>query len=154
MSDSAFQLKYLNPAELPEDPIALDAWILEGKEIILSKDQIEDDQLINLGFDEMKNTIQQVFSQSIEIEKRDFHQCLVLEDGLLKFARMDTNTTYLAQTNPPLTQVSTLLAKIIAQELDFHEQLTTFQTMLQSADVLKQTADLIPTGIPRQQPRM
>ena len=105
MSDSAFQLKYLNPADLPEDPIALDAWILEGKDIILSKDQIADDQLISLEFDEMRDTIQQSFNQPIEIEKKNFHQCLVLENKLLKFVRMDTTTTYIAQTNPPLTQV-------------------------------------------------
>ena len=137
MTDSAHQLKYLNSADLPEHPLALDAWILKGKEIILSKDQIEDDQLINLDFDEMKLTIQRAFGQTIEIEKQDFNQCLVLENKILQFVRMDTTKTYLAQTNPPLTQVSTLLTKIIAQELDFHRQLTTFRMMLQSADVLK-----------------
>ena len=114
MSDSAFQLKYLNPAELPEDPIALDAWILEGKEVILSKDRIADDQLISSEFDEMKDIVQQIFNQPIEIEKQPFHQCLVLENKLLKFVRMDTQKTYVAQTNPPLTQVSTILEKIIA----------------------------------------
>ena len=152
MSDSAFQLKYLDPAELPEDPIALDAWILEGKEVILSKARIADDQLISSEFDEMKDIIQQIFNQPIEIEKQPFHQCLVLEDKLLKFVRMDTQKTYVAQTNPPLTQVSTILEKIIAQELDFRKQLTTFQIMLQTADVLKPPVRPIPKDTPRQQP--
>jgi len=152
MSDSAFQLKYLDPAELPEDPIALDAWILEGKEVILSKARIADDQLISSEFDEMKDIIQQIFNQPIEIEKQPFHQCLVLEDKLLKFVRMDTQKTYVAQTNPPLTQVSTILEKIIAQELDFRKQLTTFQIMLQTADVLKPPVKPISKNTPRQQP--
>jgi len=151
MSDSAFQIKYLSPADLPEDPIALDAWILEGKEVILSKDRVADDQLISSEFDEMKDIVQQNFNQPIEIEKQPFHQCLVLENKLLKFVRMDTQKTYLAQTNPPLTQVSTILERIIAQELDFRKQLTTFQIMLQTADVLKSPVKLISNDTLQQQ---
>ncbi len=64
---------------------------------------------------------------------------------------MDTQKTYIAQNNPPLTQVSAVLGKIIAQELDFRKQLTTFQIMLQSADVLKSPISRTQDA-PRQQP--
>ena len=40
------EYKFLSPEELPEDPTALDAWILQGKEIILSKKHDEEDQII------------------------------------------------------------------------------------------------------------
>ena len=58
---------------------------------------------------------------------------------------MDTTETYLAKNNQALNQVSTLLSQILAQELNFLNQLNTFQTMLQSADVFTTPTTLIPT---------
>ena len=129
MTDSAMEYKFLSPEELPEDPTALDAWILQGKEIILSKKHDEEDQIINLTFEGFKQSIHDVFGQSITIEVQDFNQCLVLRKGNFAFVRMDTTETYLARNNQALNPVSTLLSQRLAQELNFLNQLNTFQAM-------------------------
>ena len=67
MTDSAMEYKFLLPEKLPKEPTALDARILQGKEIILSKKHDEDDQVINLTFDGFKQTIQEVFEQTITL---------------------------------------------------------------------------------------
>ena len=143
MTDSAMEHKFLLPEKLPTEPTALDAWILQGKEIILSKKHDVDDQVINLTFDGFKQTIQEAFDQTITIEVQEFNQCLVLKDGIFSFVRMDATETYLARNNPALNQVSTLLSQILAQELDFRRKLNIFQAMLHSADVFTTPATLI-----------
>ena len=98
-----------------------------------------------MTFDGLQQTIQEAFGQTITIEKQEYNQCLVIVDRQFTFVRMDTTDNYLTKTNQALTQVSTLLSQILAQELDFLRQLNTFQTMLQSADVFTTPATLIPT---------
>ena len=149
MSDSAFPHKYLVPSELPQEPTALDAWILRGKNIILSKKHNADDQIINLTFEGFQQTIQEVFHQTLTIEVTEYNRCLVIKDGVFAFIPMDAAETYLAQNNPLLNQVSTLLSQILAQELNFLTQLNTFQNMLQSTDVFTtpETLVLTPTNL-------
>ena len=50
---------------------------------------------------------------------------------------MDSPLTFLATGSVDLKRVNTTLSKIISQEIDFLEQLTSFRQLLQSAEVLK-----------------
>ena len=56
---------------------------------------------------------------------------------------MDSNLTFLAEASVDLKRVNTTLYKIISQELNFLDQLTSFREMLQSAKVLTNTSTKI-----------
>ena len=63
-------------------------------------------------------------------QSRPFNQGLVVIEKVLQFANMDSNLTFLAEASVDLKRVNTTLYKIISQELNFLDQLTSFREML------------------------
>ena len=104
----------------------LDVWILRDQSILLTKNWNSEDEVIYMEFEKFENMTRHKFSQPMLPKTESFNQGLVIIHWKLQFVSF----------NSPLKWVNTTLSKIISQEIDFLEQLTSFRQLLQSAEVL------------------
>ena len=110
-------------------------WILRDQNIILTVNWDKNDEIINMDFKGFKQQIQKTFSQTLSPQSRPYNQGLVVIEKVLQFVNMDSDLTFLEEASVDLKRVNTTLYKIISQELNFLDQLTSFREMLQSARV-------------------
>ena len=66
MTSSAYDFKQLQPAALPMLPSAIDVWILRGQEILLTRDWVSADQVVNMNFSGFEPQSKTVFSQILK----------------------------------------------------------------------------------------
>ena len=87
MTSASYDFKQLQPSNLPVIPTSIDVWILRGQDILLTKDYASEDQIINMKFTGFKQTIANVFSQTIIPTVQPYNQGLVIIDKTYQFVK-------------------------------------------------------------------
>ena len=138
MSSAAFTFALLEPTALPLNDVAIDVWIIRNQDVILTQ-HYQRDAGLNWQFPKFIEDLQLRFSQTIQVQKQNYNQILVLHDQQFSFANFDSNDMYMVQNTTHLTHLATLFSQIIEQESSFLMELSTFQLMLQRADIISTT---------------
>ena len=149
MTSSSYDFKHLDPSNLPAVPTSVDVWILRGQDILITKDYSSEDQIINMKFTGFKQTIARIFSQTVVPTVQNYNQGLVIIDKKFQFVNMNSHTTFEVNSTADLQQIFTTLNQIIDQEVNFLEQLTSFENMLQTANVFTTNAPKLNEKTPK-----
>ena len=88
-----------------------------------------------MNFSGFEEQIKTTFSQTVKPTVQPFNQGLVLIDQKLQFLKMESSLVFEVNATSDLRRVFTTLYQIIDQEINFLNQLTSFQSMLHLANV-------------------
>jgi hypothetical protein len=127
---------------LPVNDVAIDVWIIRNQDVILTQ-HYQRDAGLNWQFPKFVEDLQTRFGQTIQIQKQNYNQILVIRNQQFSFQNFDSNDMYMVQNTTHLTHLATLFSQIIEQESSFLMELSTFQLMLQKADIISTTTKTI-----------
>ena len=157
LCSAPISLNDIDPSKLPESPTALDMYVLKNQNIVLTTTWITD-LTITMNFANCKKEIFDRFSQTLILTQKPYNQALVIVDKTFQFIGMNDSQKFNAKITPDLTRVYTTINHLINQENAFLRQITLFNKMLTSADILldvnsrlKRTASI---NSPKQQPKI
>ena len=136
MASAALNFATLKPDNLPASDAALDVYIIRGQDVILSQ-FFHNDTALNWQFERFVTDFKNRFNQDIVVSKQDYNQILVLRNSQFSFVDFNDPNMFLFKNSTRLSQIALLFSQIIEQENAFLLQLTSFQTMLQNAEILK-----------------
>jgi hypothetical protein len=146
MTSSEFHYSQYNAKTLPENAL-FSAWILRNEITILSH-KVSTDQILHFTFQTFKTMINHGFSQNIAIQQENFIQILVVDKSKLKFISFDADELFNVQLTSNVLLVNDLFKDIIQKESQFLEQITAFQTMLETSEIITTQAPIEKNVIP------
>merc|ERR1712215_92074 len=110
-------------------------YILRNQDIVLTTTWMID-QTITMNFANCIKEINDRFSQTLILTKKPYNQALVIIDKTFQFISMNNSQKFNAKITPDLTRVFTTINHLITQENAFLRQITLFNEMLTTADIL------------------
>ena len=143
MASAALNFATLKPNNLPDSDAAVDVYIIRGQDVILSQ-FFHNDTALNWQFDKFVTDFKNRFNQDIVVSKQNYNQILVLRNSQFSFVDFNHPNMFLCKNSTRLSQIALLFSQIIEQENAFLLQLTSFQSMLQSAEILKSPLPIQP----------
>ena len=150
MTSAPMQVGDLNLESLPTQPMSLDMFILRDQNIVLTVNWVTTDQVVTMDIPSFVQALNDRFAQTLDPVQKPYNQALVLVDQVFKFIDMNSPNTFVAYPSSDLKRVYLTLTKIIEQESTFLNQLISFKSMLESAQVLTDvTTKLKRRTIPR-----
>ena len=94
------------------------------------------DITVTLDFENCKTQIFERFSQTLTLSQKPFNQALVIVNKLFQFINMNDSQKFHAKKTPDLTRIYSTIQHLIEQENAYLCQITLFNNMLKSANIL------------------
>ena len=91
---------------------------------------------VTLDFENCKTQIYERFSQTLTLSQKPFNQALVIVNKHFQFIKMNNSQKFYAKKTPDLTRIYTTIQHLIEQENAYLRQITLFNDMLKSANIL------------------
>ena len=135
MASSAFNFATLEPDDLPLSNVAVDIYVIKNQDVILSQ-FYHNDTALNWQFHKFVADFKMRFCQTISVTRQNYNQILVLRDQQFSFVDFNLDDMFLCKNSTHLAHIAILFSQIIEQENSFLLQLTSFQVMLQNAEII------------------
>ena len=112
-------------------------YILKDQTLVLTTTWITD-ITVTLDFENCKKQIFERFSQTLTLSQKPYNQALVIVNKLFQFINMNDSQKFHAKKTPDLTRIYTTIQHLIEQENAYLRQITLFNDMLKSANILEE----------------